>query len=103
MSFGLTNAIVAFMYLMNCTFQDFIDHFVIMFTNEILIYLSSPKEHVRYLEIVLQVLSEKELHARLSKCEFWLQKISFLDHSVTKDGISIDYAKVEVIVDWPRL
>ena len=90
------------MDLMNRVFKKYIDQFVIVFIDDILIYSRTPEEHVKHLEVVLQVLREKKLYAKLNKCEFWLQEISFLGHIISKDGISVDPAKVEAIVEWPR-
>ena len=97
MSFGLTNALVAFMDLMNRVFKPYLDQFVVVFINDILVYSKSRKEHERHLSIVLQTLKDKRLYAKLKKCEFWLDKVSFLGHVVTKDGIFIDLGKVNVV------
>lgn len=75
---------------------------MIVFIDDILIYSRSLEGHARHLEVVLQVLWERKLFTKLKKCEFWLQKISFLGHVVTKEGISMDPTNVKVIMDWPR-
>ncbi|KAL0406326.1 UNVERIFIED_CONTAM: Transposon Tf2-12 polyprotein [Sesamum latifolium] len=86
MPFGLTNAPAAFMSLMNKTLQPFLDQFVIVFIDDILIYSRSPKEHEQHLWTVLQILREKQLYAKFSKCEFLMEEIAFLGHVVSKEG-----------------
>ena len=78
MSFGLTNAPVAFMDLMNRVFSLYLDKFVILFIDDILVYSGNPKEHVEHLRIVLQILRARQLYAKFSKCQFWLDKVAFL-------------------------
>ncbi|KAH9671101.1 hypothetical protein KPL70_017221 [Citrus sinensis] len=102
MPFGLTNALAAFMDLMNRIFQPYFDQFVIVFIDDILVYSKSKEEHETHLRIVLETLREKKLYAKFKKCEFWLDCMAFLGHIVTKDGISVDPAKVEAIVNWER-
>ena len=77
MSFGLTNAPAYFMYLMNSVFMPELDKFVVVFINDILIYSKTEEEHAQHLHIVLQRLREHQLYAKLSKCEFWLEKVPF--------------------------
>ncbi|KAL0439630.1 UNVERIFIED_CONTAM: Transposon Ty3-I Gag-Pol polyprotein [Sesamum latifolium] len=100
MPFGLTNAPAAFMSLMNKTLQPFLDQFVIVFIDDILIYSRSPKEHEQHLRTVLQILREKQLYAKFSKCEFWMEKIAFLGHVVSKEGVQPDPTKVRAILEW---
>ncbi|KAH9778034.1 Endonuclease [Citrus sinensis] len=102
MPFGLTNALAAFMDLMNRIFQPYLDQFVIVFIDDILIYSKNKEEHETHLRIVLETLRENKLYGKFKKCEFWLDRVMFLGHIVTKDGISADPAKVEVIVNWER-
>jgi hypothetical protein len=102
MSFGLANTLAAFMDLMNWVFHDLLDQFVVVFIDDILIYSKSLEEHDDHLRRVLQRLREKQLYAKFSKCEFWLDKVIFLEHIVSKDGISVDPKKVESIVNWER-
>ena len=97
MSFGLSNALASFMDLMNRVFKPYLDQFVMVFIDDILVYSKSRKEHERHLSIVLQTLRDKQLYAKLKKCELWLDKVSFLGHVVTKDGISVDPGKVDVV------
>ena len=99
MSFGLTNAPAAFMDLMNRVFKDFLDKFVIVFIDDILVYSSTEEEHEHHLRLVLQRLREHRLYA---KCEFWLPQVAFLGHVVGKDGILVDPGKIEAVKNWPR-
>ncbi|KAL0539726.1 hypothetical protein IC582_023942 [Cucumis melo] len=102
MSFGLTNAPAIFKDLMNRVFKDFLDTFVIVFINDILIYSKIDAEHEEHLHQVLETLRANKLYAKFSKCEFWLKKVSFLGHVVSSDGVSVDPAKIEGITSWPR-
>jgi hypothetical protein len=90
MSFGLTNALAYFMYLMNRVFMAYLDKFVVVFIDDILVYSRSEDEHVYHLRLVLQKLQDHKLYAKLSKCEFWLKQVAFLGHIVLKRGISMD-------------
>ena len=100
MPFGLTNAPAAFMDLMNRVFHPYLDKFVIVFINDILIYSPSKKKHGEHLRIVLQTLREHRLYAKFSKCEFWLPKVKFLGHIVSNDIVSVDPSKIEAVMDW---
>jgi hypothetical protein len=100
MSFGLTNASAYFMYLMNSVFMTELDKFVVVFIDDILIYSKNEKEHAKHLRIVLQRLRDHKLYANFSKCEFWLNSVKFLGHTISKDGISIDPSKVQEVMDW---
>ncbi|KAL0409460.1 UNVERIFIED_CONTAM: Transposon Ty3-G Gag-Pol polyprotein [Sesamum radiatum] len=102
MPFGLTNAPTAFMDLMNRVFKPYLDRFVVVFINDIQVYSASDKMHEEHLRVVLQTLREKQLYAKFSTCEFWLESVAFLGHVITKEGISVDPRKVEAIVDWPK-
>ena len=102
MSFGLTNAPAAFMDLMNGVFRPYLDSFVIVFIDDILIYSRSKEEHEHHLRIVLGILKEKKLYAKFSKCEFWLSSVAFLGHVVSKEGIMVDSKKIEAVRDWVR-
>ncbi|TYK01415.1 ty3-gypsy retrotransposon protein [Cucumis melo var. makuwa] len=102
MSFGLTNAPAVFMDLMNRVFREFLDTFVIVFIDDILIYSKTEVEHEEHLRIVLQTLRDNKLYAKFSKCEFWLKHVSFLGHVVSKDGVSVDPTKIEAVTSWTR-
>ncbi|KAL0545018.1 hypothetical protein IC582_020152 [Cucumis melo] len=102
MSFGLTNAPVVFMDLMNRVFKDFLDSFVIVFIDDILIYSKTEAEHKEHLHQVLETLRANKLYAKFSKCEFWLKKVTFLGHVVSSEGVSVDPAKIEAVTSWPR-
>ena len=98
MPFGLTNAPAAFMDLMHRVFQPYIDQFIVVFLDTILIYSKSEDDHEGHLRIVLQTLKEHQLYAKFSKCEFWLTKVRFLGQVVLTLGISLDLEKVEVVM-----
>ena len=100
MPFGLTNAPAAFMDLMNRIFRPYLDQFVIVFIDDILIYSGSEEEHAELLRIVMQILREHRLYAKLSKCQFWLDSVTFLGHIVSVEGVSVDPQKVEAILNW---
>ena len=100
MPFGLTNALAAFMDLMNWVFQPYLDRFVIVFIDDILLYSGSLEEHSEHLRIVLQTLRERQLYAKLSKCQFWLDKVAFLGHVISVEGVSVDPKKIEAVVNW---
>ncbi|GKA69575.1 putative nucleotidyltransferase, ribonuclease H [Tanacetum coccineum] len=102
MSFGLTNALVVFMDLMNRVFHEYLDRFVIVFIYDILVYSKTREEHEDHLRIMLEILHQKKLYAKFSKCDFWLGQVAFLAHIVSADGITMDPAKVEAITKWPR-
>ena len=100
MPFGLTNAPTAFMDLMNRVFQPYLDRFVIVFIDDILVYSGSSEEHSEHLRIVLQTLRERQLYAKLSKCQFWLDRVAFLGHVISAEGMSVDPQKIEAVVNW---
>ncbi|GJS47429.1 reverse transcriptase domain-containing protein [Tanacetum coccineum] len=100
MPFGLTNAPAVFMDLMNRVCKPYLDRFVIVFIDDILIYSKSRKEHEGHLKLILKLLKEEELYAKFSKCEFWLSKVQFLGHVIDSEGIHVDPAKIEAIKDW---
>jgi hypothetical protein len=109
MSFGLTNALAYFMYLMNKVFMEYLDKFVVVFIDDILVYLRSEEEH---LHLALQKLREHRLYAKMSKFEFWMKQVAFFRHVISKGGISMDPSKVQdgmrlrvsaifrVLLDW---
>ena len=73
-----------------------------VFIDDILVYLKTKQEHAEHLRLVLHILREKKLYAKLSKCEFWMKKVKFLEHVVSQGGISIDPCKVEAVLNWER-
>ena len=100
MPFGLTNAPAAFMDLMNRIFKPYLDQFVIVLIDDILIYSGSGEEHAEHLRIVLQTWQEHRLYAKLNKCQFLLDSVAFLGHLVSAEGVSVDPQKVEAILNW---
>ena len=89
------------MSLMNGIFKPYLDLFVIVFIDDILVYSKRKKEHEEHLRIVLEMLREKKLYAKFSKCEFWLDAVS-LGHVVSKDGVMVDPSKIETVKNWVR-
>jgi hypothetical protein len=88
------------MNMMNKVFMEFLDKFAVIFIDDILIYSKSNEEHEAHLRAILEKLREHKLYAKLSKCEFWLSEVGFLRHIVTKEGISVDPAKVTAVTEW---
>jgi hypothetical protein len=88
------------MYLMNKVFMEYLDKFVVVFIDDILVYSRNEEEHEEHLRLVLQKLRENQLYAKLSKCEFWPSEISFLDHVITGEGIAVDLEKVRDVLNW---
>jgi hypothetical protein len=95
MSFGLTNAFSYFMYLINKVFIEYLDKFIVVFIDDILVYSRSEEEYEERLCLALQKLREHRLYAKLSKCEFWMKQVAFLGHVISKEGISVDPSKVQ--------
>ncbi|KAG8501022.1 hypothetical protein CXB51_003082 [Gossypium anomalum] len=100
MPFGLTNAPAIFMDLMNRIFRPYLDKFVVVFIDDILIYSHDETEHAEHLRTVLQILRDNQLYAKFSKSEFWLREVGFLGHIVSGEGIKVDSSKISAIVDW---
>ena len=90
---------MAFMNLMNRVFHPYLDQFVIVFIDDILVYSKNVDEHALHLRIVFQTLRERQLYAKFSKCEIWLNEVIFLGHVVSKDDIFVDSRKIEAIVN----
>ncbi|KAM0018968.1 putative nucleotidyltransferase, Ribonuclease H [Helianthus debilis subsp. tardiflorus] len=101
MPFGLTNAPAVFMDLMNRVCKPYLDKFVIVFIDDILIYSKGQEEHEQHLRLILELLRKEQLYAKFSKCDFWLREVHFLGHVVNKDGIHVDPSKVDSIKNWP--
>jgi len=102
MPLGLTNAPAAFMDLMNRVFKPYLDKFVVVFIDDILIYSRTSDEHTHHLRVALDVLRKNELYTKFSKCEFWLEKVAFLGHVVSSEGASVDPQKIKAVINWPR-
>jgi len=100
MPFGVTNAPGVFMEYMHKIFHAYLDRFLVVFIDDILIYSKTEEEHADHLKIVLQVLKEKKLFAKVSKCEFWLKEVSFLGHVISGNGVAVDPSKVEAVSQW---
>ncbi|KAJ9536729.1 hypothetical protein OSB04_un000114 [Centaurea solstitialis] len=100
MPFGLTNAPAVFMDLMNRVCRPYLDKFVIVFIDDILIYSQSKEDHEHHLRLILELLKAEKLYAKFSKCEFWIREVHFLGHVVNKEGIHVDPAKIEAIKKW---
>jgi hypothetical protein len=100
MSFGLTNALAYFMNLMNKVFVEYLDRFVVVFIDDILIYSKNDSDHEEHLRLVLQKLRNIQLYTKYSKCEFWIDEVPFLGHIISNGGISVDPAKVKEIMAW---
>ncbi|GKD64189.1 putative reverse transcriptase domain-containing protein, partial [Tanacetum coccineum] len=103
MPFGLTNAPAIFMDLMNRVCRPYLDKFVIVFIDDILIYSRTREEHEMHLGLVLELLKKEQIYAKFFKCEFWLQEVQFLGHVINGDGIHVDPSKIETVKNWEAL
>ena len=97
MSFGLTNAPAYFMSMMNKVFMEYLDKFVVVFIDDIMVYSKNEEEHKEHLRSVLEKLREHQLYAKSSKCEFWLKEVRFLGHVISGEGIVVD--PIEGVLD----
>nr|CAH66749.1 H0409D10.7 [Oryza sativa] len=102
MSFGLTNAPAFFMNLMNKVFMEYLDKFVVVFIDDILIYSKTKEEHEEHLRLALEKLREHQLYAKFSKCEFWLSEVKFLGHVISSGGVAVDPSNVESVLNWKQ-
>jgi len=102
MPFGVINAPAIFMDYMNRIFRPYLDQFVVVFIDDILINSKSREEHADHLRVVLAVLKEHQLYGKLSKCEFWLEEVQFLGHVISAQGIVVDPTKIETMIKWER-
>src|SRR3954466_5039199 len=100
MSFGLTNVPATFSRLMNYIFMEYLDKFVVVYLDDILIYSKTEEEHAEHLRLILEKLREHKLYAKYSKCEFWLPKVTYLGHVISKDGIAVNPERIQAILDW---
>jgi hypothetical protein len=100
MSFGLTNAPTAFMEAMNGMLNEYLDDFVVVFLDDILIYSQIEEEHERHLSLVLDSLRKNQFYAKLKKCAFLLSEVAFLGHVINQHGISVDPKNVASMVNW---
>jgi hypothetical protein len=100
MSFGLTNTPAYFMYLMNKVFMQYLDKFVVVFIDDILVFSKMEEEHGKHLRLVLEKLRSNKLYAKFSKCEFWLTKVAFLGHVISAGGVSVDSSRVKDVLNW---
>jgi hypothetical protein len=100
MSFGLTNAPTYFMYLMNKVFMEYLDNFVVVFIDDILIFSKTEEEHEKLLRMVLEKLRSNQLYTKFSMCEFWLTEVAFLGHVISAEEISVDPSKVKDVLNW---
>jgi hypothetical protein len=103
MSFRLTNAPAYFMYLMNKVFMEYLDKFVVVFIDDILVYPKTKEEHEKHLRLILEKLRANQLYAKFSKCEFWLTQVAFLGHVIFARGVSVDRGKVRDVLIGSRL
>ena len=99
--FGLTNAPATFMCLMNSVFSKYLDKFVLVFLDDILVYSKNEEEHEEHLRLTLQLLREHQLYAKLRKCDFYRDRIQYLGHIISEEGISMDPENIEAIMNWP--
>jgi hypothetical protein len=103
MSYGLTNAPTYFMYLLNKVFMEYLDKFVVVFIDDILIFSKTEEEHEKHIRLVLQKLRSNLLYAKFSKYEFWLTEVAFLGYVISARGVSVDPGKVRDVLNWMPL
>ena len=102
MPFGLTNAPAIFMDLMNRVFRPYLDEFVIVFIDDILVYSKDKESHQTHLRTVLETLRQEKLYAMFSKCDFWIEKVGFFGHIMSGEGVAVDPVKISDVLEWKR-
>jgi hypothetical protein len=100
MSFKLTNTPAYFTCLMNKVFMEYLDKFVVVFIDDILVYSETEEEHEEHLRLVLEKLRTNQLYTKFNKCEFWLTQVAFLVHVISVRGVSVDPGKVKDVLNW---
>ncbi|GKF03126.1 putative reverse transcriptase domain-containing protein [Tanacetum coccineum] len=100
MPFGLTNATAVFMDLMNRVCKPYLDKFIIVFIDDILIYSRNKEEHANHLRIILELLKKEKLYAKFSKCDFWIRIVQFLGYLIDSQGLHVDPAKIKAVKNW---
>jgi hypothetical protein len=100
MSFRLTNAPAYVMYLMNKVFMKYLDKFVVVLIDDILVYCKTEEEHEEHLRLVLEKLRTNQLYAKFSKCEFWITQVAFFGHVISGGGVLVDSSKVRDVLNW---
>nr|GEZ56375.1 putative reverse transcriptase domain, ribonuclease H-like domain protein [Tanacetum cinerariifolium] len=100
MPIGLTNALAMFMDLMNRVCKPYIDKFIIVFIDDILVYSKDVEEHEKHLKIILELLKKERLYTKFSKCDFWLDLVQFQGYVIDRSGVHVDPAKIEAINSW---
>ena len=103
MPFGLTNAPIVFQHMMNNIFREYLDHFVVIYLDDILVFSTNIEEHTQHVRRVLSKLREHGLYAKSEKCEFDRTSVEFLGYVISPSGITMDARKVAAITDWPLL
>jgi hypothetical protein len=103
MSYGLKNAPAYFMYLMNKVFMEYLDKFILVFIEDILIFSKTEEKHESHLRLVLEKLRAHQLYAKFSKCEFWIIEVAFHDHVISPEGVLVDRCKVKDVLNWMPL
>lgn len=99
--FGLTNAPTTFICLMNNIFSKYLDKFVLVFLDDVLVYSQNKADNEEHLRLVLQVLREQQLYDKLSKCSFYQRKVQYLGYIISKEGITVDPKNITTIIEWP--
>ncbi|GJV40421.1 putative reverse transcriptase domain-containing protein [Tanacetum coccineum] len=100
LAFSLTNAPALFMDLKNHVCKPYLDKFVIVFIDDILVYSRNKEEHANHLRIILELLRKEKLYAKFCKCDFWIRIVQFLGHLIDSQGLHVDPAKIEAVKNW---